>query len=57
MTKGRAPAMHVDGATAKHIAEYDGQPCYFCAPACKRAFHAEPEPHVDPRTRYERDSK
>jgi len=34
--------MEVAPATAEHTSQYQGQTYYFCAPACKRAFDADP---------------
>jgi xanthine dehydrogenase accessory factor len=38
--------MTVEVAGAKHVAEYGGRSYYFCSPACKREFEAEPEKYV-----------
>ena len=35
--------MWVDPQTAARTSEYEGQTYYFCSPACKKAFEAEPE--------------
>lgn len=35
--------MEVEVATAKWIAEHDGETYYFCAPGCKTAFEKSPE--------------
>ncbi|MFH1149111.1 MAG: YHS domain-containing protein [Actinomycetota bacterium] len=34
--------MEVDPETAAEYLNYDGEMYYFCAPACKRKFEAEP---------------
>ena len=34
--------MTVDPATAKHKAEHDGSPYYFCSAGCKQKFEADP---------------
>jgi len=38
--------MTVEVAAARHVAEYGGRDYYFCCPACKREFEAEPEKYV-----------
>jgi xanthine dehydrogenase accessory factor len=38
--------MTVEVAGAKHVAEYGGRSYYFCSPACKREFEAEPKKYV-----------
>jgi YHS domain-containing protein len=35
--------MAVDPRRAKRSAEYQGQTYYFCAPACRKTFLADPE--------------
>jgi xanthine dehydrogenase accessory factor len=40
--------MTVEVAGARHVAGYGGQDYYFCCPACKRKFEAEPEKYVSP---------
>jgi xanthine dehydrogenase accessory factor len=40
--------MTVEVAGARHVAGYGGQDYYFCCPACKREFEAEPEKYVSP---------
>src|SRR5215203_1056189 len=40
--------MTVEVAGARHVAEYGGRSYYFCSPACKREFEAEPEKYVSP---------
>ena len=39
--------MQVDPQSAARTAEYGGQTYYFCAPACKRAFEADPEQYLE----------
>jgi xanthine dehydrogenase accessory factor len=38
--------MTVEVAGARHVAEHGGQAYYFCCPACKRKFEAEPEKYA-----------
>jgi xanthine dehydrogenase accessory factor len=38
--------MTVEVAGARHVAEYGGRDYYFCCPACKLTFEAEPEKYV-----------
>ena len=38
--------MTVEVAGARHVAEYGGRDYYFCCPACKHTFEAEPEKYV-----------
>ena len=38
--------MTVEVAGARHVAEYGGRDYYFCCPACKRKFEAEPEKYA-----------
>ena len=38
--------MTVDPATASRTSEYEGQTYYFCAPACKKAFEADPRQYL-----------
>ncbi|MCX7624000.1 MAG: XdhC family protein [Thermomicrobium sp.] len=38
--------MTVDPATARHVVEYRGQRYYFCCPACRRLFEADPESYL-----------
>ena len=38
--------MDVDPNTARHTSEYEGQTYYFCSPACKKAFDADPRQHL-----------
>src|SRR5919107_3581139 len=40
--------MTVEVAGARHLVTYGGRDYYFCCPACKRAFEAEPEKYVSP---------
>ncbi len=35
--------MTIDSETAQFQSEYKGETYYFCAPACKKAFDADPE--------------
>ena len=43
--------MQVDAITAKHRAEYQGQPYFFCSAGCKSKFEADPERYVNPASR------
>src|SRR5215210_6189297 len=38
--------MTVEVAGARHVVEHGGMDYYFCCPACKRKFEAEPEKYV-----------
>lgn len=38
--------MQVDPQSAARTSEYEGQTYYFCSPACKKAFEADPEQYV-----------
>jgi xanthine dehydrogenase accessory factor len=38
--------MTVDIATARYVAEYDGQPYYFCSAGCKRSFEKQPDKYL-----------
>jgi YHS domain-containing protein len=38
--------MQVDENKSAGTSEYNGKTYYFCAPACKRKFDAEPEKYV-----------
>jgi len=38
--------MTVEVAGARHVAEHGGRDYYFCCPACKRKFEAEPEKYA-----------
>jgi Cu+-exporting ATPase len=40
--------MTVDPHTAKHRAEHDGHPFYFCSNGCRTKFEAEPGRYLDP---------
>ena len=40
--------MWVDPHTAKHRAEHDGQPYYFCSSGCREKFLAGPARYLDP---------
>jgi len=40
--------MWVDPHTAKHRAEHNGQPYYFCSAGCREKFLAEPARYLDP---------
>ena len=40
--------MAVEVSGARHVASYGGRDYYFCCPACKRKFEAEPEKYVSP---------
>jgi len=40
--------MTVDPRTARHVVEYRGQRYYFCCPACRRLFEADPERYLQP---------
>ena len=40
--------MTVDPHTAKHRAEHDGQPYYFCSAGCRTKFLADPARYLDP---------
>ena len=42
MAKDPVCGMEVDESTATATAEHKGQKYYFCAPACKTAFEADP---------------
>ncbi len=41
--------MTVDVATAKHTAEHDGKPYYFCCARCREKFVAEPARYLAPK--------
>jgi P-type Cu+ transporter len=41
--------MDVDPHTAKHRAEYNGRPYYFCSARCKERFEADPEKYLGER--------
>jgi Cu+-exporting ATPase len=38
--------MVVDPRNARHTSEYQGRTYYFCAPACKTAFEADPSKYL-----------
>jgi YHS domain-containing protein len=38
--------MQIDENKAAAKSEYNGKTYYFCAPACKRKFDAEPEKYL-----------
>ncbi|HEX8168609.1 MAG TPA: heavy metal translocating P-type ATPase [Beijerinckiaceae bacterium] len=40
--------MSVDPRTAKHRAEHDGQPYFFCSAGCRTKFLREPRRYLDP---------
>ncbi len=40
--------MMVDSHAAKHRAEHDGHPYYFCSAGCRGKFLADPERYLDP---------
>ena len=40
--------MTVDPHTAKHRAEHDGHPFYFCSNGCRTKFEADPARYIDP---------
>ena len=40
--------MSVDPHTAKHKAEHNGHPYYFCSAGCRTKFLADPERYLDP---------
>src|SRR6266481_56062 len=42
--------MLVDVATARFVSEHEGQTYYFCCPACKKKFDAEPAKYLAPAT-------
>jgi xanthine dehydrogenase accessory factor len=42
--------MLVDVATARFVSEHEGQTYYFCCPACKKKFEAEPAKYLAPAT-------
>ena len=39
--------MHIDPATAKHQAQFDGQTYYFCCGGCKAKFVANPDQYLN----------
>jgi xanthine dehydrogenase accessory factor len=42
--------MLVDIASARFVSEHEGQNYYFCCPACKKKFEAEPAKYLTPAT-------
>ena len=38
--------MRIDPANASRSSEYAGQTYYFCAPACRKAFDADPAAYL-----------
>src|SRR5438270_3654446 len=42
--------MLVDIATARFVSEHEGQTYYFCCPACKKKFEADPAKYLTPAT-------
>lgn len=46
MDKDPVCGMEVDEKTAAATSEYKGKKYYFCAPACKKAFDADPEKYL-----------
>jgi len=42
--------MLVDVATARFVSEHEGQTYYFCCPACKKKFEADPAKYLTPAT-------
>lgn len=42
--------MLVDVATARFVSEHEGQTYYFCCPACKKKFEADPARYLTPVT-------
>jgi YHS domain-containing protein len=46
MAKDPVCGMTVDPATASRTSEYEGQTYFFCAPACKKAFEADPQQYL-----------
>ena len=47
-TKDPVCGMTVDPATAKHRAEHDGRPYYFCCAGCRTKFLADPQKYLAP---------
>ena len=47
MAKDPVCGMDVDAASATHKTEYRGQTYYFCCPACKRSFEANPAQYLN----------
>ena len=42
--------MLVDVATARFVSEHEGQTYYFCCPACRKKFEADPAKYLTPAT-------
>jgi xanthine dehydrogenase accessory factor len=42
--------MLVDIASARFVSEHEGQTYYFCCPACKKKFEADPAKYLTPAT-------
>ena len=40
--------MQVDPQSAARTAAYEVQTYFFCSPACKKAFEADPEQYLEP---------
>jgi len=49
MAKDPVCGMDVDPHTAKHRAEFEGRPYYFCAAGCRAKFTADPQRYLKPR--------
>ena len=47
MAKDPVCGMSVDPATARRTSAYEGQTYYFCSPACKKAFEADPRRYLE----------
>jgi heavy metal translocating P-type ATPase len=47
VVKDPACGMDVDPQSAKHTAEHDGEPYYFCSAGCRTKFVAEPLKYLD----------
>lgn len=47
MAKDPICGMDVDEKTAQYKSEYKDKTYYFCGPACKREFDADPEKYAD----------
>ena len=48
MEKDVVCGMDVDPVTAQHKAEHEGKTYYFCGPACRKAFEADPARYLAP---------
>ena len=46
MAKDPVCGMQVDEKKAAATANYQGQPYYFCAEACRRAFEKDPDKYL-----------